>query len=101
MQLVGLQFDTFRTEECCDFVNIYNGDSSKSPLIQSLSGSYSQPVGIFNSTQRYMYIRFRSDESDTDSGFTATYVTTNTGISAKNYSGFNWNYNMSLLLSLM
>jgi len=77
--LVALQFDAFSTEECCDFVYLYNGDSSKSPLIQTLSGSLPVPVGIFNTTQRYLYIRFRSDESDTDTGFTATFATTNSG----------------------
>jgi len=75
--LVGLQFDAFSTEECCDFVYLYNGDNVKSPLITSLSGSPAVPVGIFNTTQRYMYIRFRSDETDTDTGFTATFATTN------------------------
>jgi len=79
LQLVGLQFDTFSTEECCDFVYIYNGDSTKSPLLRSLSGSLPGPVGIFNSTQRYLYVRFVTDTTDTDTGFTATFASTNSG----------------------
>jgi len=75
---VTLTFTDFSVEACCDFVTIYDGDSTKSPLIASLSGTL-PPGTQYNSTQRYMYIRFLTDPSDNDRGFSATYQSSTRG----------------------
>jgi len=72
--VVQLDFDAFYTETCCDYVFVYDGDSVKEPLIAALSGAYSTlPVAI-NSTQRYMFIRFKTDATFSATGFSATYT---------------------------
>jgi len=73
-QVVLLSFDSFDTESCCDIVDIHDGDTAKSPLITSLSGFYERPPGGISSSQRYMYVTFVTDGSDTSRGFSATYT---------------------------
>ena len=53
---------------------IHDGDSIKDPQIASLSGAYSNPPGDFNSTGRYMLVRFLTDNTYTASGFSAKYT---------------------------
>lgn len=73
-------FTDFSTESCCDSVYIYDGYDTKAPLIARLFGSYTTPPGGFNSTQQFIYIRFVSDDSITDRGFSVTYESmTSTG----------------------
>jgi hypothetical protein len=76
--VVTLTFNDFSLEACCDFMTIYDGDSTKSPLLASLSGTL-PPGTQFNSTQRYMFILFTSDDSENDKGFTAHYRSTTRG----------------------
>jgi len=71
---VRLDFTAFYTETCCDFAFVYDGVSNKDPLLASLSGAYSTLPGAINSTQRYMFIRFRTDAVFTASGFSARYT---------------------------
>jgi len=78
LQLVSLDFTVFQTESCCDFVYVYDGDSTKSTLLQTLSGTIN-PDRII-STQRSLFIRFTSDPTDTDIGFAATYTTSASGM---------------------
>lgn len=75
-----LEIIEFDTESCCDHLYIYDGDSAKAPLIASLSGAYTESPGRFNSSQRFMYIRFRSDDTITGRGFVATYTTSSPGM---------------------
>jgi hypothetical protein len=76
---VSLDFDEFNTESCCDLVTLYDGDSGKAQLIAKLSGTYLKAPTGFNSTQRFMYIRFVSDDSITYRGFSASYTTATSG----------------------
>ena len=73
-QVVQLYFDTFNTESCCDIVDIHDGDTTKSPLIIALSGSYNPPPGDIASSQRNMFVRFQTDSTDTFGGFSATFI---------------------------
>jgi CUB domain len=75
LQSVRLDFTYFYTETCCDYVFVHDGDTTKDPRIASLSGAYSTPPGGFNSTRRYMLVRFISDTDFTAGGFNATYTT--------------------------
>lgn len=73
VKIVILDFDDFSTESCCDIVYVYDGDSAKSQLIASVSGTpASMPTGI-ESTQRYMYVRFATDDSTIGRGFSASF----------------------------
>ena len=69
--LVGLEFLTFQTESNYDFVKVYDGSGTSSPLLASLSGS-SLPSPL-RATSNRMYVRFTSDASVTFDGFTANY----------------------------
>lgn len=77
--MVTLNFVAFSTETCCDFLSIYDGNSTKAPGIAMLSGSPVIPPDGFTTTGPYMYLRFTSDSSDVDTGFSAIYTTTRQG----------------------
>jgi hypothetical protein len=77
-----LDFTDFDTESCCDKVTINDGESSKAPLIATLSGLYGTPPGGYRTTQRYLFLRFVSDDSITSRGFRATFLSV-TGASGK------------------
>ena len=66
-----LTFYIFNTELDADFLYIYDGDSSSSPLIDNFSGA-SLPSPITSSSNK-LYLRFRSDTSYGLRGFTAGY----------------------------
>jgi len=73
-QLVQLDFEVFSTEECCDIVNIYDGTTTKSKLIDTVSGIITSPPKGLITTQRYMFVKFIADESDNAGGFRATFT---------------------------
>ena len=68
---VELAFFRFDTETSADFVNVYDGGSSSSPLIGRLSGSF-LPATIISSLGG-LYVTFASDSSGTYGGFVAAY----------------------------
>jgi len=73
-----LQFSSFRLEppgpngRCQDFVEIYDGMLSTSPLVGRYCGT--EAVG-FNSSFNMLLVRFISNEAGNDTGFQATYTT--------------------------
>ncbi|XP_076027535.1 cubilin [Genypterus blacodes] len=72
--VVTLNFLTFEVEggSCrYDFVEVRDGSSSSSPLLETFCGS--QIPQRLQSTQRSMYVRFKTDSSVSNRGFTATY----------------------------
>lgn len=77
LQILMLTVTEFATESCCDFLYIYDGDNLKAPLLASLSGSLGRRS--YNTTQRTTYIRFISDDTITDRGFSANYQSTTPG----------------------
>jgi len=66
-----LIFSRFNTEYGGDYVSVYDGDSTSSPLIGQFSGS-SVPAPITSSSNN-LYVRFTSDSSGEYSGFVARY----------------------------
>jgi len=65
------------TQVNLDFVDIYDGPDTSSPLLARISGNYrpgSAPGG-FITTQRSMYVRFASNGFKVAPGFIATYST--------------------------
>jgi hypothetical protein len=70
---VKLDFTNFLTQPNNDWVVVYDGPNASSPLIARLSGNYAQPPGGFQTTQRYMYVRFASSGNLVTRGFSANY----------------------------
>ena len=69
--LVTVTFTSFSTESCCDFLNIYNGNSSASPLIGTFAGTNSPGVITSSSPGGCLTFVFTSDSSVTGIGWTA------------------------------
>ena len=69
--VIELLFYTFTTESSADYVRVYDGDSTSAPLIGQFSGS-SLPAPITSSSTK-LYVRFTSDGSSTNTGFTTRY----------------------------
>jgi len=72
---VTISFDAFSTEDCCDFVYLYDGIDTTAPMMIALSGNVS-PDSLYTTTQHNMFITFSSDGSVTYNGFIAKYTTT-------------------------
>ena len=68
--MLELAFTRFRTQASSDYVRVYNGGSSSSPLIDSFSGS-SLPSPVSSSGK--LYVKFTSDSSSNTAGFRARY----------------------------
>ena len=73
VQLRFSDFDLERDSKCSyDYLAVFDGDNKASPLLEKFCGS-TVPRAI-NSTQQNMRIVFKSDHSDTRSGFQALWV---------------------------
>lgn len=66
-----LVFFRFNTERNYDFVYVYDGSSSSSPLIGSYNGS-SLPSNVKSSSNN-VFVKFTTDGSVLQSGFAAAY----------------------------
>ena len=69
---VKLIFNSFNLEGCCDYMKIYNGPNTASPLLYSSNGLNSP--GAINSTHSTgtLTVLFKSDSNTTYSGWDAT-----------------------------
>lgn len=74
---VSMNFSSFNLENNYDYLFIYDGNSTNSPLI----GKYTSTVspGSINSTGANLLIEFRSDCATTASGWVATYTANGVG----------------------
>lgn len=61
----------FSTQLDADYLNVYDGDSSFSPLIDTFSGT-TLPAPIISSSNK-LHVRFTTDSSGTARGFRAGY----------------------------
>ena len=66
-----LVFLHFKTDSSADYVNVYDGGSTSSPLLGTFSGS-SLPAAIMSSSNK-LHVTFITDGSGTNEGLTATY----------------------------
>jgi Zn-dependent metalloprotease len=71
---VSLSFTQFATESCCDFITIYDGISTSSPLLLNSSGA-SIPASVTANSGK-MLIVWRSDGSVNLAGFAAQWTST-------------------------
>ncbi|HPI11174.1 MAG TPA: IPT/TIG domain-containing protein [Catalimonadaceae bacterium] len=68
---VRLTFSKFRTEACCDKLNVYNGPTVNNQLIGTYSGNALPPVITSTYATGELTLRFTSNVSVQDSGFVA------------------------------
>ena len=73
---ISLNFSSFETEDGYDFVDIYDGSSTSSPLLASYSGQIS-PASV-TSTGGSMLVHFHTDGSVSSTGWTAHYTSSTT-----------------------
>uniref|UniRef100_A0A1I7U563 C-type LECtin n=2 Tax=Caenorhabditis tropicalis TaxID=1561998 RepID=A0A1I7U563_9PELO len=69
---IRLRFTHFNTEECCDTMSVYDGDSISSPRMGYYGGSLS-PFSLV-STGNTMTLRFQSNQNIVASGIRATFA---------------------------
>lgn len=69
---VHLMIKDLQTEECCDYLSIYEGDSSNNELIGRYSGNRSQ-IEI-DSTGNKLFLEFKTDGSVVGRGFSINYI---------------------------
>lgn len=69
---VTLLFSAFDTENCCDYLNIYDGPDIQAPLLKTLRGTVaSSDYGPYVSAGSSLTFRFYSDQSTNNSGWEA------------------------------
>ncbi|XP_077968471.1 uncharacterized protein LOC120343914 isoform X10 [Styela clava] len=68
---ISIEFETVETENCCDFVEVYDGND----LQKKLRGTYyTAPVYSFTSTGNTVRIHFHSDNENEMKGFSAYFI---------------------------
>jgi len=75
---VYLAFNSFATEQGHDILSIYDGEDASAPLIGQYSGHGTPPM--IASTGNRLYLRFTTDSSGQDQGWSATYSTVTIGV---------------------
>jgi len=75
---VYLLFNSFATEQGRDILSIYDGEDATAPLIGQYSGHITPPM--IASTGNRLYLRFTTDSSGQDQGWSATYSTVTVGV---------------------
>ena len=81
---ISFNFTLFDTEACCDYLEIYDGPSTASPLIGTYRGTTNP--GLITSTGRFITFRFVSDNGGTDVGWAAAISCAGTILPPYNHS---------------
>ncbi|MCW3110203.1 MAG: C-terminal target protein [Segetibacter sp.] len=69
---IRVVFDTFNSESCCDYLNVYNGPDASFPLLGTYLGSNTPPVLQSSASNGELTFVFTSDKSSTAAGWKAT-----------------------------
>lgn len=78
---ISLTITSFSSENCCDYLQVFNGNNASAPALTPLSptiglrGTPTMPV-TYTTTGNAMYITWISDVSVTAAGWTASWVAT-------------------------
>ncbi|CAI4226071.1 unnamed protein product [Auanema sp. JU1783] len=75
--VVGINFDFFDLETCCDYVTIYDGPSERSPILARIGGpnmTSKKPTGKYYTSTRNSLITFTSDDRIEQKGFQLSYT---------------------------
>ncbi|XP_078682381.1 CUB domain-containing protein 2-like [Branchiostoma floridae x Branchiostoma belcheri] len=75
--MIRLTFHSFDLEEDYDFLYIYDGASASVAVLQELTGLRS--VSSIGSTSNVMFLRFTSDDSAAEQGFSFSYTSHTSG----------------------
>jgi hypothetical protein len=84
---ISIMFTRFATEYKNDFVNIYDGETTASPLLGSFSGHDLPP--IVQTTGNHALIEFVTNNSIADEGWELRYTTQRNGIACSCVTVFN------------
>ncbi|CAI4226535.1 unnamed protein product [Auanema sp. JU1783] len=68
---VHLNFGSIRTEDCCDYLEVFDGSNIKSKRLSKFAGSFEENEKSFESSTNSLTLRFYSDLTVTYNGFTA------------------------------
>ena len=68
---ITLTFNLFTTERGYDYLKVYDGETTSSPLIGKYHGSVFPPPATSNSSKLYLW--FKSDGSVQKAGFSAQF----------------------------
>lgn len=79
MQVVTIDFTAFDTQRRSDTVWFLDGNYTLSPVIMGLDGTYTPAPTAISSSQRYLFVWFKSDDSTNAGGFSAIYGSTDPG----------------------
>jgi len=66
---INVAFNSFSTESCCDYLRIYDGPTTGSPLVGQYQGT--PAIGTINSSSGCLTFEFHSDGSVTGAGWDA------------------------------
>ncbi|XP_051775015.1 CUB and sushi domain-containing protein 1 [Erpetoichthys calabaricus] len=69
---ISLNIEHFQSSRQYDELEIFDGPSSQSPLLMTLSGNYSSPLSV-SSTSNKVYLRWSSDHASSQKGFKIRY----------------------------
>lgn len=68
---IRISFSEFQTQECCDFLTIYDGPDENAPVLGEFSGN--TLPGDVNSSTGVVHLTFRTDESTGSTGWQMNY----------------------------
>ncbi|GMT09570.1 hypothetical protein PFISCL1PPCAC_867, partial [Pristionchus fissidentatus] len=69
---MSIEFGYLDTEQCCDFVVVYDGPNNKSPILATVSGQSTPTVTKYYSTGTTLALEFFSDSNNGGMGWVAT-----------------------------
>ena len=91
---IRIRFTAFKTETGSDVLKVYDGARTTDPLLVSHSGPNLPSPRTLTSTGTSMLIKFSSDSSQTEAGFSATFVAG--AIQPPAYYALHYNHFISL-----
>ena len=75
-KVVSISFQSVDTENNYDFIDVYDGNSVSAKLIVELTGFNPQRLASYSTTQRNMFVQFKSDFINPANGFIAAFSAT-------------------------
>jgi CUB domain len=78
-QFVRLNFEKISTEKQADVIYVYDGKNANGSLVDQLSGTSWIVLPTYTTTQRYLFIRFTTNNETEFAGFSAKYSSTTFG----------------------
>ncbi|CAB3405698.1 unnamed protein product [Caenorhabditis bovis] len=80
-KVLEFKFNHWDLESCCDYVTIYDGPTTSSPVLVQIGGpgaNVTTPASVYHSSTRFAVITFISNPTIQKSGFSLQYSSVNT-----------------------